>query len=259
MARFLALDFPAKEILGWRAVRFFALFSLAIFSSTGQRVAAQATPTATGTTTSAAKAPASQPAPQDNRYGKILTPTDDAAHPVKLNIQFPGVGEMKIPSQEELNERMKLEQLATLSDDEIRAQLALWPPFAKMKLGDEGQMLMRIQQFKDQRTRIAMDKARELGIVNSMTPDQKVRFEKEYWDKRLQMDRVLAKQFEPVFKTQEEKLEESLFRDFAPPGTTMPITAGAKPPVAPVAQAKPTSPTAPPAATPAPVAQNPVH
>ncbi len=34
-----------------------------------------------------------------------------------------------------------------------------------MKLADEGQLLIRIQQFKDQRTRVAMDKARELGAV----------------------------------------------------------------------------------------------
>ena len=252
MARFLALDFVGKKKRGGRAVRIFALLGLAIFFSASQRVAAQATPTASGTTTSAAKTPTAQPPPPDNRYGKILSPTDDAAHPVKLNIQFPGVGEMKIPSQEELNERVKLEQLATLSDDDIRAQLALWPPFAKMKLGDEGQMLMRIQQFKDQRTRIAMDKARELGVLNSMTPDQKIRFEKEYWNKRLQMDRALAKQFEPVFKAQEEKLQQDLFHEFAPPGATMLVPGEAKPVAVPVTQAKPNPPsggTPPPVAT----------
>lgn len=182
-----------------------------------------------------------------NKYGKIIAPSDDVAHPIKLNVQFPGVGEIKIPSQEELNVRDKLEQLATLSDADIRAQLELWPPFAKMKLGDEGQLLMRIQQFKDQRMRIAMDKARELGIFNTLTPDQKVKFEKEYWDKRLQMDRELAKQFEPVFKARDQKMREELFREFSTTSTNLP---GAKPP----APAKPGTPPPAQAKSPAPAA-----
>jgi len=171
-----------------------------------------------------------------NRYGKIWAPTDDVAHPIRLNVQFPGVGEMKIPNQDELSVRDKLEQLAVLSDDEIRTQLAQWPPYAKMKLADEGQLLIRIQQFKEQRTRIAMDKARELGLINSLTPDQKARFEKEYWDKKLQLDHELAKQFEPVLKARDQKLKEDLFREFSTPGSVVPAPPG------PVAQAKPGTP-----------------
>jgi len=159
--------------------------------------------------------------------------------------KFPGVGEMKVPSQDELNVRDKLEQLAVLSDDDIRAQLALWPPYAKMKLADEGQLLIRIQQFKEQRTKIAMDKARDLGLLNSLTPDQKVKFEKEYWDKRLKMDHEMAKQFEPILKAREQKLQDELFREFSMPGTAIPAPPPPKPPAAPIAQAK--------AGTPAPV------
>lgn len=171
-----------------------------------------------------------------NRYGKIWAPSDDVAHPVKLNLQFPGVGELKVPSQDELNVRDKLEQLAILSDDDIRAQLAQWTPYNKMRLADEGQMLMRIQQFKDQRTKVAMDKAHGLGLA-SLTPEQKVRFEKEYWDKRLQMDRELAKQFEPIYRAREQKLKEELFREFSS-GTTVPAVPPPQPPK-PVAQNQP--------------------
>jgi len=141
--------------------------------------------------------------------------------------------------------RDKLEKLASLSDDQIRAELAQWPPYAKMKLADEGQLLIRIQQFKDQRTKIAMDKARELGLFNSLTPDQKARFEKEYWDKKLQMDHDLAKQFEPALKAREQKMREDLFREFSTPGTAVPPPAPAS---ATLAQAKPA------AAAPAPAA-----
>jgi len=164
-------------------------------------------------------------------------------------MQFPGVGEMKVPNQEELKQRDKLEDLANLSDDDIRAKLAEWPPYAKMKLADEGQLLIRIQQFKEQRTKIAMDRARELGLINSLTPDQKVKFEKEYWDKKLKMDHELAKQFEPIFKAKDQKLREELFKEFSTPGTLVPPPAP-KPPAVPIAQNKPGASTNAPSATP---------
>jgi hypothetical protein len=85
--------------------------------------------------------------------------------------------------------------------------------------------------------------------VNSLTPDQKARFEKEYWDKKLQMDHDLAKQFEPIMKARDQKLREDLFREFSTPGSVVPA------PPAPMAQAKPGSPT-PPAPSPVPVPQN---
>jgi hypothetical protein len=173
----------------------------------------------------AATAPAQKPAantaavprPPDtfNRYGKIWAPSDDVTHPIKLNVQFPGVGEMKIPSQEELQVRDKLEQLATLSDADIHKQLDQWPPYSKMKLGDQGQLLERIQAFRDLRTRVALQKAHDMGLL-TLTNDQKVRFEKEYWDKRLQMDHDLAKPFEPVFRARAQKLQDDLYREFAP-------------------------------------------
>jgi len=164
-----------------------------------------------------------------NRYGKIWVTSDDVAHPLKLNGRFPGVTEIVIPSQDELNDRDKLEQLTVLSDAEIRAQLEQWPPYSKMKLGDQGQMLLRIQGFKEQRTRVAMDKAHALGILDSLTPDQKVRFEKDYWDRRRQMDHEEVKQIEPILKTWEQKLDEDLFRKFSSAGLG-PVAQAPKPP-----------------------------
>jgi hypothetical protein len=190
-------------------------------------------PTPTVTTNAAAKVvpPVVVPPVPDtfNRYGKIWAPSDDVAHPLKLTGRFPGVAEITIPSQDELNDRDKLEQLTMLSDAEIRAQLEKWPPYGKMKLGDQGQMLSRIQGFKEQRTRIAMDKAHALGILDSLTPDQKVRFEKDYWGKRRQMDREEVKQIEPILKAWEQKLDEGIFRDFSSV-TLGPVAQAPKPP-----------------------------
>jgi hypothetical protein len=181
--------------------------------------------------------PAAPPVPEDyfQRYGKILAPGTEPSHPLKLAMPVSDIGQVKVPSQDEINMREKLERLATLSDEDIRQDLEKWPAFNKMSLADEGVMLMRIQQFKDRRAKVAQDRAHALGLL-TLKPDQIERFEKEYWDKRLQMDRELAKQFDPIFKAHETQIEEQLYREFSTPGKPVP------PPTAP--PAKPSTPTA---------------
>ncbi len=193
-----------------------------------------------------AKTPAAPPKQPDsfNRYGKIWTTSDDVEHPLKLNNHFPAVSEIKIPSQDELNDRDKLEQLSMLSDEQIRSQLEQWPPYTKMKLGDQGQMLIRIQQFKEARTKIAMDKAHDLGIYDSLTPDQKTHFEEAYWEKRQQMDHDEVKQMEPIVKAWEQQLDEDLFRKFSSTTSTAMIQPAAnKPPQVTAAPGGPTTDT----------------
>ncbi len=173
------------------------------------------TPPAPAKASATNAAPVVTPPPDTlGRYGKILVPSTELSHPLKLKMPFPDVGEVKIPAQDDLNMREKLEQLAKLSDAEIRVQLQQWPAYGKMNLRDEGTMLQRIQDFRDYRSRVAAQKAHDMGLL-TLTPDQKVRFEKDYWDERLRMDRDLAKQFEPVLRAREQKLQDDLFREFS--------------------------------------------
>jgi len=172
-------------------------------------------------------------------YGKILAPGDQPAHPIKLKLPLPDVGEIKIPSQDELVMRDKLEQLAMFSDADIRSKLEKWPPYGKMSLRDQGQMLVRIQDFRDYRSSVARNKAHEMGLL-TLTPDQQAKFEKDYWDSRLQLDHDLAKQFTPIFKAAEQKMRDDLYRKYstvsqgpivqAPKPAVPPTVAAPKPP-----------------------------
>jgi len=184
-----------------------------------------------------------------NRYGKILTSSNEAAHPLRLNLPIPEVGEVKIPNQDEMTMRQKLEALATLSDEDIRAQLNAWPAYNKMKLGDQGAMLSRIQQFKDRRSRIAQDKAHQMGL-STLTPEQQQRFEKEYWNRRLEMNSELAKLFAPIYRDRETKIQADLFREFSSPTPSGAVSQAPKPPAAnsPAAIASPAGETKPAAA-----------
>jgi len=148
------------------------------------------------------------------QYGKILAPGDQPAHPLKLKLPFPDVGQVKIPSPDELVMRDKLEKLAMLSDAEIRAQLDKWPAYGKMTLRDQGLMLQRIQDFRDFRTNVARGKAHDMGLL-TLTPAQFDRFQTDYWNKRLAMDNELAKQFTPIYKAREQKMQDELYREFS--------------------------------------------
>jgi hypothetical protein len=225
--------------------------------SYAQQMMAPAAPTPTpAPVKSAVAAPAKPPAtnaapmlPPDTyaKYGKIVVPGDQPAHPFKLKLPLPDVGEVKIPSADELTMRDKLENLAKLSDVEIRAQLEKWPAYSKMSLRDQGAMLIRIQDFRDYRSNVARQKAHDLGLV-TLTPAQQAKFETEYWNKRLQLDHDMAKQFTPIFTVAEQKMRDDLYREYSVVSQG-PIVQAPKPPapsVAPGAKPTPPAPTSPP-------------
>jgi len=234
MARFFILTSPAG-CFGLAAGALGLVASLSTPARAQQPASAPMAPAPTASVPAKAPAtnapPVAPSLPPDTlgRYGKILVPSDQIDHPLKLKMPFPDVGEVQIPNQDSLNVREKLDSLTKLSDTEIRAQLEQWPGYNEMSLRDDGVLLQRIQDFRDYRTKVALQKAHDMGLL-TLTPEEKARFEKDYWDKRLQMDRDLAKQFEPVFKAREQKLQDELFREFSS-ATAGPVASATKPPV----------------------------
>jgi hypothetical protein len=228
MARFVPLDFRA----GFCFLVAGGLVLMAGFDPSLQAQQTMVTNAATATPPKPPIAPGKTPPvlPPDTlaQYGKIVMPSDQVAHPLKLKLPFPDVGEVKIPTQDELTMRDKLEQLATLSDDQIRMHLSQWPAFSRMSLRDEGAMLQRIQDFRDFRSNLAKAKAHDMGLL-TLLPEQQAKFEKEYWDKRLQMDRNLAKQFTPVFQAAQQKMMDDLYREFSS-AQQVPVAQAPKPP-----------------------------
>ena len=252
MARFVALNFqftlasslrPYLIMATWVAM---VAFSIPVHAQPPMAPAPAPAPSAPKTPTT--NAPQVLPPDTLGKYGKIVQPGDQAAHPLKLKLPLPDVGEIKIPSGDELNMRDKLEQLAMLSDADIRSQLEKWPAYGKMSLRDQGLMLTRIQDFRDYRSNVARTKAHEMGLL-TLTPDQQAKFEKDYWDSRLKMDHDLAKQFTPIFKAAEQKMRDDLYRKYsvvsqgpvaqAPKPTVAPTAAAPKPPAGNPAPANP--------------------
>jgi hypothetical protein len=209
--------------------------------------------------TPATNAPPALPPGMQNtlgRYGNIVTPGDQVAYPLKLHLPNPNDDEIRVPKPEDLVKRAKLEALASLSDDEIRKQLAAWPAFGRMSLRDQGSMLQRIQEFREYHAKMALQKAHELGLL-TLTPAQQAKFEKEYWDKRLKMDQQLVSQIQPIYQAGEQKMNDELFREFSsampspmPPAPKPAPAPKPQPPVISTASSSPTN-------APMPVAQSP--
>jgi hypothetical protein len=216
MARQLSLTFRSVcrglvlGLIGFTAVLSVSVRAQTPMMSTPPAPTAKTAPAKTNTTPT----PPLPPPDTLGRYGNILAPGDQAAYPLKLKMPFPGVGELKIPSPAEVTMREKLEQLALLSDAELRNQLSQWPAFSRMNLRDEGTMLQRIQDFRDYRMKVAQQKAHDMGLL-TLTDPQKVQFEKEYWSKRLAMERDLAKQVAPIVGPREQKFKDELYREFS--------------------------------------------
>lgn len=183
-----------------------------------------------------------------DRYGHIVSASDDPTHPVKLNLPGPGVGELRLPTKDELDLREKLERLSGLTDAEIRAELEKWPPYQKMNLYDQGSMLQKIQQFRDYRSRVALDKSKQLGLTLDPNSEQMRRFTNEFWAKKLAMDRQFIQQFTSAYNQQDEQLKETLFREYSTPSPLPPPSkkATAAPPPKPSAQASTSAPPLPP-------------
>jgi len=211
---------------GWVAAA--GLFALGCFSTTLRAADAVPMPTQGQPIFPSVAKPTPAKTPAAPSATTNAAPVTAAQTPVKLKLPSPGAGEVNVPTPDELGMREKLEQLAKLSDEEIHTQLQQWPEFGKMSLRDQGQMLMRIQDFRDFRARVAAQKAHDMGLL-TLSPDQKLLFEKEYWDKRLRMDRDLVKQLGPIFNARQQKMEDELFREFSM--SAGPIALGVKPPV----------------------------
>ena len=226
MARLVSLKFAA----GITVVGLDAILAGSLCADTlapAQNPPAEAQPRTAAAKAPATNAPAAHPQDLMGRYQKIFIPGDEAAHPLRLKLPSPDSGEVRVPTPDELGLREKLEQLATLSDEEIHVQLEAWPTYSKMSLRDQAMMLSRIQDFRDFRNRVAMQKAHDMGLL-TLTPDQRTKFEKAYWDKRLQMDRDLTKQLGPIFTAREQKMDDELLKEFS--SGTGPIVQGPKAP-----------------------------
>ena len=208
---------------GARSPALVLTFLAAAFTAAPAQMTNSAPAVSVPTAQSSAKPGGVPPVPVDyfQRYGKILSAGSEPSHPLKLAMPFPDVGQVKVPTNDELAMREKLERLTTMSDEDIRQDLSNWPAFRKMSLSDEGLMLMRIQMFKDRRAKVAQDRAHALGLL-TLKPEQMEKFANEYWQKRLQMDRDLSKQFGAAYKSAEDKMEEQLYREFSTPSQPVP-------------------------------------
>jgi hypothetical protein len=134
---------------------------------------------------------------------------------VRLNFPFAWVGELKLPTKDEISSRDKLEFLGDMSDQQIRDELEKWPPFNGMSIGDQGRMLVRIQEFKDRRSKLAQDEQQKLNLTN-LSPTDQANFKKVFWQMRREIDDDLIADFQARYDAKQAELDHALVSKFTP-------------------------------------------
>ncbi|MEI9997724.1 MAG: hypothetical protein WDO13_00375 [Verrucomicrobiota bacterium] len=214
--------------------------------------AAKAPPTPAGApATNAAAAHPPLPKPVQNtlsRYGNIVLPGDAVQYPLKLKLPFPGVGEVKVPKPDELVMRQKLEELARLSDDDIRKQLAQWPAFSRMSCETRGARCCSASRISAITAPATPCRRRTTWACSRSRPTSARSSSANSGTSGCRWTRSWPSSSLPVFQAREQKLEADLFREFssATPGPAAPAVPAPRPPAPPVNH--PPQPPAPPVA-----------
>jgi len=117
-----------------------------------------------------------------------------------------------IPNRHEVEAREKLQELAKLSDEQLTAELHKWPRYQKMTFGERAKFLQRIQDIRDHRKNMAVNRARELNL--NLNPEQQAAFEKSYWDKKIVAEKQLSAETEPRRKELDEQMNQQLLKEF---------------------------------------------
>ncbi len=188
--------------------------------------------------------PSPAPSPQATPTYSGLVSGGDSAHPVKLNIPYIWVGDLHLPSQEEMKARFQLEALAALTDEEVRDRLLKWDKFNQMGLGDQGRMFSKVQDFRDKFNKLAQDEANHLGLT-TLPPADALEFKKDFLEKRWKADESLVNEFQAKFEVSQKQLDEELLKKFKPLVPTPTPQNTASTPVASSPSAKPIAPVSP--------------
>lgn len=139
-------------------------------------------------------------------------PVDNQGSATNSVPAVPHVGRMMSMDGKENEMRERLGQLATLSDDQLKAELTKWPRYQHMSLGEQSKFLAKLQEIRDRQKAMAAAKARELGL--NLSPEQKTAFESSYLQKRMAMERQLWKEMEPRRRQLESQISQDLMKEF---------------------------------------------
>lgn len=110
------------------------------------------------------------------------------------------------------NRFVEILTLTMITKEELRAKLEGWPPYQKFSEPQKARLVERIDEFRDQAKKEALEVAQDFHLA--VSPENQDEFVRRYWMEKLGIEKTLREELSPLKKRLEDEAKKRLERDF---------------------------------------------
>ena len=110
------------------------------------------------------------------------------------------------------NRFVEILTLTMITKEELRAKLEGWPPYQKFSEPQKARLVERIDEFRDQARKEALEVAQDFQLA--VSPENQEEFVRRYWMEKLGIEKTLREELSPLKKRLEDEAKRRLERDF---------------------------------------------
>ena len=110
------------------------------------------------------------------------------------------------------NRFIEILTLTMVAKDQLQAKLEEWPPFQKFSEPQKARLIERIDEFRDQTRKEALEVAQEFQLA--VSPENQDEFVRRYWMEKLGVEKAIREELSPLRKRLEDEAKKRLERDF---------------------------------------------
>lgn len=110
------------------------------------------------------------------------------------------------------NRFIEILTLTLVSKDQLQAKLDGWPPYQGFSDPQKARLLERIDEFRDQARKEALEVAQDFQLA--VSPENEEEFVRKYWMEKLGIEKTLREELSPLRKRLEDEAKKKLERDF---------------------------------------------
>jgi len=110
------------------------------------------------------------------------------------------------------NRFIEILTLTMVAKDQLQAKLEEWPPFQKFSDPQKARLVERIEEFRDQARKEALEVAQEFQLaVNAENQEDFIR---KYWMEKLAIEKAIREELSPLKKRLEDEARKRLEKDY---------------------------------------------
>lgn len=113
---------------------------------------------------------------------------------------------------EDGNRFVEILTLTLISKEQLQAKLEEWPPYQKFSEPQKARLLERINEFRNQARKEALEVAQDFQL--GVSPENQEDFIRKYWMEKLGIEKALRDELSPLRKRLEGEAQKRLERDF---------------------------------------------